>query len=46
MHPNVPNVTIRVIPYEAGVLPVAINKFIILGFGTLALRDVVYIERS
>lgn len=39
------NVTIRVIPYEAGALPVPVNKFIILSFATLALPDVVYIER-
>lgn len=39
------HVTIRVIPYEAGALPVPVNKFIILSFATLALPDVVYIER-
>jgi len=41
---ELPNVTIRVIPYEAGVLPVPNNKFIVLGFAGLALPEVVYIE--
>jgi hypothetical protein len=39
-----PNVTVRVVPYEAGALPVAINKFIILSFGTPLLPDVVFVE--
>jgi transcriptional regulator with XRE-family HTH domain len=38
------NVTVRVIPYEAGALPVAINKFIILSFASSNLSDVVFIE--
>jgi transcriptional regulator with XRE-family HTH domain len=38
------NVTIRVVPYEAGALPNANNKFIILSFATLALPDVVFVE--
>lgn len=41
---KLPNVTIKVIPYEAGALPVANNKFIMLSFATLALPEVVYIE--
>jgi transcriptional regulator with XRE-family HTH domain len=41
---ELPNVTVRVVPYEAGALPSATNKFIILSFATLALPDVVYIE--
>jgi hypothetical protein len=41
---ELPNVTIRVVPYEAGALPNANNKFIILSFATLALPDVVFFE--
>jgi hypothetical protein len=41
---ELPNVTVRVVPYEAGALPSATNKFIILSFATLALPDVVFIE--
>lgn len=41
---ELPNVTIRVVPYEAGALPNANNKFIILSFATLALPDVVFVE--
>jgi hypothetical protein len=41
---ELPNVTVKVVPFEAGALPNAINKFIILSFATLALPDVVYIE--
>jgi len=37
------NVTLRMIPYEAGALP-ALNKFIILGFASPAVSDVVFIE--
>jgi transcriptional regulator with XRE-family HTH domain len=39
---DLPNVTLRVIPYEAGALPAGNNKFIILGFA--AIPDVVFIE--
>jgi Domain of unknown function (DUF5753)/Helix-turn-helix domain len=39
---DLPNVTIRVVSYEAGALPVPNNKFIILSF--LTLPDVVYVE--
>jgi transcriptional regulator with XRE-family HTH domain len=41
---QLPNVTLRVVPYEAGALPVASNKFIILSFAAHALPDIVYIE--
>jgi plasmid maintenance system antidote protein VapI len=41
---ELPNVTIRVVPYEAGALPNANNKFIILGFAALGLSDVVFVE--
>jgi transcriptional regulator with XRE-family HTH domain len=39
---ELPNITISVVPYEAGALPVPNNKFIILSFS--ALPDVVYVE--
>jgi transcriptional regulator with XRE-family HTH domain len=39
-----PNITLRVIPYEAGALPVGNNKFIILKFASADVRDVVFIE--
>lgn len=41
---DLPNVTVRAIPYEAGALPWAINKFIILSFANPDLSDVVFIE--
>jgi transcriptional regulator with XRE-family HTH domain len=41
---ELPNVTVKVVPYEVGPLPVPNNKFIILSFATLALPDVVFIE--
>ena len=41
---DLPNVTLRVIPYEAGALPVGNNKFIILRFANPAISDVVFIE--
>jgi transcriptional regulator with XRE-family HTH domain len=41
---ELPNVTVRVVPYEAGALPNGNNKFIILSFESLALPDVVFIE--
>lgn len=37
------NVTVQVVPYEAGALPNANNKFIILSFAS-ALPDVVFVE--
>jgi transcriptional regulator with XRE-family HTH domain len=41
---ELPNVSVRVVPYGAGALPGAINKFIILSFESLSLPDVVYVE--
>jgi transcriptional regulator with XRE-family HTH domain len=41
---DLPNVTLRVIRYEAGALPAGINKFIILGFAQPTVSDVVFIE--
>jgi len=39
-----PNVELRVIPYDAGALPAGNNKFIILEFDEPAVADVVFIE--
>jgi transcriptional regulator with XRE-family HTH domain len=39
-----PNVKVQVLPYDAGAMPVGPNKFIILGFETSAVPDVVFIE--
>jgi transcriptional regulator with XRE-family HTH domain len=41
---DLPSVTLRVIPYEAGALPAANNKFIILSFALPTISDVVFIE--
>jgi transcriptional regulator with XRE-family HTH domain len=41
---DLPNVTLRVIPYEAGALPAGNNKFIILRFAQPTVSDVVFIE--
>ena len=41
---DLPNVTLRVIPYEAGALPAGNNKFIILRFAQATVSDVVFIE--
>jgi transcriptional regulator with XRE-family HTH domain len=41
---EMPHVTVRVVPYEAGALPVANNKFIILSFASPELADVVFVE--
>ncbi len=41
---DLPNVTLRVIPYDAGALPAGNNKFIILRFALPAVSDVVFIE--
>jgi len=41
---ELPSITLRVIPYEAGALPAPINKFIILRFAQPTISDVVYIE--
>jgi transcriptional regulator with XRE-family HTH domain len=39
-----PNITLRVISYEAGALPAGPNKFIILKFASADVRDIVHIE--
>jgi len=39
-----PNVSVQVLPFGAGVLPVTNNKFIILTFGQPAVPGVVFIE--
>lgn len=41
---KLPNITIWVIPYEAGILPVPLGKFIILSFREPAVPGVVFIE--
>ncbi len=41
---GLPNVTLRVIRYEAGALPAGNNKFIILQFAQPTVSDVVFIE--
>jgi transcriptional regulator with XRE-family HTH domain len=41
---ELPGVTLQVIPYEAGALPVVSHKFIILRFAEPTVPDVVYIE--
>jgi hypothetical protein len=41
---GLPNVTLRVIPYEAGALPAGNNKFIILRFASPDVTDIVFIE--
>jgi transcriptional regulator with XRE-family HTH domain len=39
-----PNITLRVIPYEAGALPAGNDKFIVLKFASAEVGDVVFIE--
>jgi transcriptional regulator with XRE-family HTH domain len=41
---ELPAVTIRVLPFQAGILPVITNKFIILSFREPAVDGVVYVE--
>jgi transcriptional regulator with XRE-family HTH domain len=41
---ELPSVTIRVLPFESGILPVVTNKFIILSFREPAVDGVVYVE--
>jgi len=41
---QLPKVTIRVIPYEAGIVPAGVNKFIILWFEPPRIDDIVQIE--
>jgi transcriptional regulator with XRE-family HTH domain len=39
-----PNVTIRVVPYDAGVVPAGVNKFVILRSSLPDIADIVLIE--
>jgi transcriptional regulator with XRE-family HTH domain len=41
---QLPQVTIRVVPFDAGVVPAGVNKFIILRFAQPDIADVVLIE--
>jgi transcriptional regulator with XRE-family HTH domain len=41
---QLPDVRVRIVPFDAGPLPVVTNKFIILGFGRPTMPDVVYLE--
>ncbi len=41
---QLPNVTIRVIPYDAGDVPAGVNKFVILRFARPGISDIVLIE--
>jgi transcriptional regulator with XRE-family HTH domain len=41
---DLPNVTLQVLPFGAGALPVGTNKFIILSFGRPSMPDLVYLE--
>jgi transcriptional regulator with XRE-family HTH domain len=41
---QLPNVTIRVVPYDAGAVPAGVNKFVILRFAQHEIADVVLIE--
>lgn len=41
---RLPNVVIRVLPYDAGLLPAIESKFIILGFASQEVSDVVFVE--
>jgi Domain of unknown function (DUF5753) len=41
---RLPNISVRVLPYDAGLLPATNNKFIILSFSQPTLSEVVFIE--
>lgn len=41
---QLPKVTIRVVPYDAGAVPSGVNKFVILRFAAPNLADIVHIE--
>jgi Domain of unknown function (DUF5753) len=41
---QLPNVTIRIVPFDAGVVPAGVNKFIIMKFGRPDAADMVFIE--
>jgi hypothetical protein len=41
---RLPNVSIRVVPFDAGVVPAGVNKFVILRFAKSDIADVVLLE--
>lgn len=41
---ELPNVTIRIVPYDAGRVPAGVNKFVILRFELSDIADIVLIE--
>jgi transcriptional regulator with XRE-family HTH domain len=41
---HLPNITLRVVPYDAGAPPAANNKFIILKFASPTVSDIVFVE--
>jgi hypothetical protein len=41
---SLPNVSLRVLPYDAGALPAVETRFIILGIAAPAISDVVFVE--
>jgi transcriptional regulator with XRE-family HTH domain len=41
---ELPNVTIRVVPFDAGTVPAGVNKFVILRFALPSIADIVLIE--
>jgi transcriptional regulator with XRE-family HTH domain len=41
---QLPNVTIRIVPFDAGVVPAGVNKFIIMRFAEAGAPDMVFIE--
>jgi hypothetical protein len=41
---QLPNVTIRIVPYDAGAVPAGVNKFVILRFAVPGISDIVLIE--
>lgn len=41
---RLPNVTIRVVPFDAGVVPAGVNKFIVMKFGRPDAANMVFIE--
>jgi transcriptional regulator with XRE-family HTH domain len=41
---QLPNVTIRIVPYGAGTVPAGVNKFVILRFAQSNIPDIVLIE--
>jgi hypothetical protein len=41
---QLPKVTIRVVPYDAGAVPAGVNKFVILRFAQPDISDTVLIE--